>query len=94
MRERPAGQAGEDRFDDCVVAVAGFGLQHRIRAVGEHRMVAVGDLIGHPRQRLLGLQIRQLAPGQQPVHAVGRGLDLPLPCPLQARVKALGLTCW
>ena len=47
-RERPGGQVrqrrspevGDDLLDDRVVAVVGLGLQHRLGAVGEHRVVA------------------------------------------------------
>jgi hypothetical protein len=42
VRQRPVLQVGDDLLDDGVRPVSGLGLQHRRRAVGEHRVVPVG----------------------------------------------------
>jgi hypothetical protein len=56
-RELPRGQVGQrsglevgvDLLDDRVLPVGGLGLQHRLRGVGEHRVVAVGgEQLGLP----------------------------------------------
>jgi hypothetical protein len=40
VRQRAVLQVGDDLFDDRVAAVFTFGLEHRQRRIGEHRMVA------------------------------------------------------
>ena len=42
MRQRAGDQIGVDLLDDGVAAVLGFGLHEGERAVGEHRVIAVG----------------------------------------------------
>jgi hypothetical protein len=40
--QRGVFQVGDDLFDDRVIAVVGLGCEHRLGAVGEHGVVAVG----------------------------------------------------
>ena len=42
MGEGGACRVGDDLFDDRVSAVLGLGLQHRVRAGGEHGVVPPG----------------------------------------------------
>jgi hypothetical protein len=42
VRQRAVFQIGDDLFNDRVVAVGGLGVEHRLGAVGEHRVIPVG----------------------------------------------------
>ena len=49
VRERPAGQVGEDLLHDGVVAVLAFGLEELERGIGEDRVVGPdGKHLGLP----------------------------------------------
>jgi hypothetical protein len=39
--QRGVFEVGDDLFNDGVVAVGGLGVEHRLRVVGEYRVIAV-----------------------------------------------------
>jgi hypothetical protein len=85
VRQRPVLQLGDDLFDDGVVAVGGLGGKHRLAAVGEHCVVAVGGkrgtALGVPARRGAA---RLAAPTGKPERAVAPQLRYVRVCSVAA----------
>jgi hypothetical protein len=72
VRQRSVLQVGNDLLDDRVRPVGLLGLEHRQRAVGEHRVVAVG---GEQLALVVGVHVLDPAHDQPGVNVLGLGRE-------------------